>query len=97
MRIAAQLASSRNGMTRRMSAAFIQREPLAVSALLAGFTVMGIHLCAARLGLSNQLTQDLATLADPTALILLVIVTRKAVTPVAAPRHKDGRRLVPAE
>jgi hypothetical protein len=42
-------------------------------------------------------TQDLANLADPAALIFLVYFTRKAVTPVAAPRHRDGRRLIPAE
>ena len=97
MRVAAQLATSRIGFNKRMSAAFVQREPLAISALVAGFAVLGIHVCASRIGLSNQLTQDLTNLADPTALILLVLYTRKAVTPVAAPRHKDGRRLIPAE
>ncbi len=97
MRVAAQLRTSRIGLNNRMTAAFLPREPLAISALVTGFTVVGIHLFASRLGLSNQLTQDLANLADPTGLILLVFFTRKAVTPVAAPRHKDGRRLVPAE
>lgn len=84
-------------LTQRMNTAFAQREPLAVRALLVGITVMGIHLFAPRLGLTSQLAQDLANLADPVALILLVASARKRVTPVAAPRHSDGRRLVPAE
>lgn len=97
MRVAAHLAASRNRLTKRTTEALVQREPLAVRALIVGITVMGIHLFAPRLGLTSQLAQDLANLADPTALLFLVVSARKRVTPLASPRHTDGRRLIPAE
>lgn len=97
MSTATQLQRTRTGLNRGLTAAWTQREPLAIRALMTGLVVLAIHVVASRVGLNTQLTQDLANLADPAGLIFLVVFTRRAVTPVAAPRHRDGRRLVPAE